>query len=189
MSVCLLKLMLLFSCHFPFFCVLSTTHLSFFPTKTSFFSYVFNDILLFFSPPSHLFSVYQVLLQLLEMWSLPSMRLQWSWTGAGQRTVAGAGTLPSLSFANGVVVLLLMAAVEGPSVVSLAGAMFAFCQEPRASKTPQWRWPICWPTLTTPLRLKHRMVCHHWHPRWGSMPLLPSPPTKPVRCHNRLLDG
>lgn len=92
---------------------------------------------------SCLFFVYQVLLQLLEMWSLPSMRLQLSWTGAGRRTVAGVGTSPSLSSANAVVVLLLTAATVGPSIVSLAGAMFAFCQGPQASTTPQWRWLIC----------------------------------------------
>lgn len=131
------------------------------------------------------FSVYQVLLRLLEMWSPPSTRLRLSWTGAGRRTVAAAGTSPSLSCANVAAVSPPTAAAVGRSVVSPAAATFAFCPEPRASTTPRWQWPICWPTLTTRLRSKRRTACHRWRPRWGSTPPSPSPPTKPVRRHSR----
>lgn len=175
-----------FSSGFPFFSLLPTLTFSlssFLPPKNSLFPCVLPHFLLL---SSHLFSLStKVLLRHLEMWSPPSMRLQSSWTGVGQKTAAGAGTSPSLSCANVAVATLLMAAAVGCSVASPAVEMFAFCPEPQASTTPRWLWPICWRTLTTHLRSKRRTACHHWRPRWGSMPLSPLPPTKLVRSHIR----
>lgn len=182
MSVSCSKLILFsprFFALFPFF-YHHTNDLNF--HLFSFQSKLFFHPIYLMTPSS---SVYQDLLQLLEMWSLPSTRPRLSWTGAGQRTPAGAGTSPSLSSANAAVVRPLTAVTVATCVASHAGAMFTFCQEPQASTTPRWRWATCSLTLTTPLRSKRWMACHRWHPRWGSTPLSPSPPTKLVRCHNR----
>lgn len=153
------------------------------------FSSHFSYLLHLFSPPHHLLSVYQVLLQPLETWSPPSTRLRLSWTGAGRRSVAGAETWPSPSSANAAAASPLTAATVGPSTASPAAATSAFCREPRASTTPRWRWPTCWPTPTTRSRLKRRTGCRRWRPRWGSTPPSPSPPTRPVRHHSRWVEG
>lgn len=140
------------------------------------------------SASCHFPLISQVLLQPPEMWYPPSTRLRSSWTGAGQRTAAGAVTSPSPSCASAAAAWPAPAA-GGTSAVSLAAVTCASCPGRRASRTPRWPWLTSWPTLTTLLRLKHRTECRRWLQRWGSTPPSPSPPTKLVRCHSRPLGG
>lgn len=141
----------------------------------------------------HFRLILQVLLQLPGTWYPPSTRLPLSWTGAGRRTTAGAGTSPSPSSASAAaappVAAAAVAAVGRTSSASHAAATCASCPGRRASRTPQWPSLTSWPTLTTLLRSRHRTECRRWLRRWGSTPPSPSPPTKLVRCHSWALVG
>ena len=140
------------------------------------------------SASCHFPLISQVLLQPLEMWYPPSTRLRSFWTGVGQRTAAGAVTSPSLLSASAAAAWPVLPVGE-TSAASLAAATCASCPGRRASRTPRWPSLTFWPTLTTPLKLKHRTEFHCWLRRWGSTLPSPSPPTKLVRCHSRPLGG
>lgn len=140
------------------------------------------------SASCHFSLITQVLLQPPEMWYPPSTRRQLSLTGAGRRTVAGAATSPSPSFAS-VAAVWPALVVGGTSAASLAAATCASCPGQRVSRTPQLPSLTSWPTLTTPSKSKHRTECRRWLRRSDSTPPSPSLPTKLVRCHSRPLGG